>query len=221
MTQIVPAILAKSKQQFESQLRAVEHECTLIQVDALDNTLFPNANWFDAKEIGSLQTTAQMELHLMVENPIPIIEAWKQNVTTFVRAIVSAEMERPLGAVVHHIKDVLNLEVGVAINPETPLHQIESVMHHIDCLTIMSVHPGFQGQSFGDSDHGFDPQFIFDKIKRARNHRPDLTIEVDGGVREDLIQPLIDVGVDRIGIGSLIFKDEHPTEKLKVLNALV
>lgn len=220
MSQIVPAILASSEEQFEHQLRLVEHDCALIQVDALDGTLFPNTNWFDAERVGALRTNVAMELHLMVENPIPIIEAWQKYVPTLTRVIVSAEMHRPLIAVVEHIKEVMKLNVGVAINPETPLHEIESVLHEIDQLTIMSVHPGFQGQEFGDNDHVSDSQAIFDKIAAARNHQADLTIEIDGGVRDDLIGPLMKMGVDRIAIGSLIFKAENPKTKLKLLNAV-
>ncbi len=156
----------------------------------------------------------------MVENPIPIIEAWQKHVRTLNLVIVSAEMHRPLVAVVEHIKEVMGLSVGVAINPETPLHEIESVLHEVDQLTIMSVHPGFQGQTFGDSDHVSDPQAIFDKIAAARNHRADLTIEIDGGVRDDLIGPLMKAGVDRIAVGSLIFQNEDPKTKLKLLNAI-
>ena len=221
MSQIVPAILAHSHEEFEKQLRLIESECTLVQVDVLDGTLFPNTNWFDAERIGALRTDVQFELHLMGENPIPIIEAWKEHVPTFTRAIVSAEMHRPLAEVVKHIKLGMGLNVGVAINPETPLHEVESVLHQIDQLTIMSVHPGLQGQTFGDIEHIGDSQVIFEKIKMARNHREDLAIEIDGGVRDDLIGPLLKAGVDRIAVGSILFQSPNPLEKLKKLNFIV
>lgn len=221
MTQIVPALLVHSKEEFEKNLQAVEHECSLIQVDVLDNTLFPNTNWWDPVTIGQMKTNVQMEAHLMVENPIPIVEQFKQHVPTFVRAIVSAEMHRPLGAVIGHIRDILKLKVGVAINPETPLHEIEEVLHEIDQLTIMGVHPGFQGQAFGDSLHMNDPEAIFEKITQARNHQNGLTIELDGGVTDELFERLKDVGLNRLCIGSLIFRSDDPRAKLKELNALV
>lgn len=220
MPQIVPALLVESADQFEQQLRAVEHGCDLIQVDVLDGSLFPNTTWADPRTIGAFTTAVEIEAHLMVENPIPIAEAFKQYVPTFVRAIVSAEMHRPLGAVVGHIKDILGLKVGVAINPETPLHEIEEVIHLIDQLTIMAVHPGTQGQVFGDAQHIGDPQAIFEKIAQARNHRSDLTIEVDGGVTDELILPLLKTGVTRICIGSLIFQSPSPSDKLKELCAI-
>ncbi|MBI5369969.1 hypothetical protein HZA85_02160 [Candidatus Uhrbacteria bacterium] len=218
MSEIVPSLLVASKKDFEQNLRAVENDCALIQVDVLDGSLFPHTSWYDPRAIGAIETRVAMEAHLMVENPIPIVEAFKEHVPTFTRAIVSAEMHRPLGAVVGHIKDILGLEIGVAINPETPLHEIEEVLHLIDQLTLMSVHPGTQGQAFGDALHLDNPEAIFEKIAQARNHRPDLTIEIDGGVTQELITPLIKAGVKRICVGSLLFRSPNPSDKLKELN---
>lgn len=214
MPQIVPAFLVESEQQFEKQLRAIENDCSLIQIDILDGTLFPNISWFDPVAIGQLSTNVEIELHLMVENPIPIIEAFQKHVPNMKRAIVSAEMHRPIGAVTSHIKDILGLEVGVAVSPETPLKEIEEVLHSIDQLTVMGVHPGSMGQPF-------EGDVILDKIKQAKHHRPDLLIEVDGGVTEALIPTLINAGVDRIISGSGIFHNEHPNEALKHLQSIL
>lgn len=214
MTQIVPAFLVESEQQFEKQLRAIENDCSLIQIDVLDGTLFPNISWFDPVAIGQLSTNIEMELHLMVENPIPIIEAFQKHVPNMKRAIVSAEMHRPIGAVTSYIKDILGLEVGVAVSPETPLKEIEEVLHSIDQLTVMGVHPGSMGQTF-------EGEIILDKIKQAKHHRPDLHIEVDGGVTEALIPTLMRAGADRIISGSGIFHSEHPSETLKHLQSIL
>jgi len=221
MKEIIPALLVESEKEFETKFRAIEKDCSLVQIDVLDGTLFPNTTWFDPVAIGAIKTSVEIEAHFMVENPIPIIEEFKRLVPTFTRAIVSAEMHRPLGAVVGHIHDILGLKVGVAINPETPLHEIEEVIHTIDQLTIMGVHPGSQGQTFGDSQNFSSPDAIFEKIEQARNHRKDLTIEIDGGVTEELINPLIKAGVQRICIGSLIFRSENPSDKLKELNKFI
>ena len=210
MPQIIPAFLVKSEQEFEQKLRLVEHACSLIQVDILDGSLFNNVCWFDPIAIGQLTTSVEMELHLMVENPIPIIEEFQKHVPNLKRAIVTAEMHRPTGAVIAYIKDVLKLEACVAINPETPLHEIEDVIHLIDQLTIMGVHPGQSGQAFLG-------EMILDKIKAARHHRHDLMIEMDGGLTEELIQPLLDAGANRLCAASLLFKDENPQEKLRRL----
>ncbi|HAU66316.1 TPA: hypothetical protein DCW61_03145 [Candidatus Uhrbacteria bacterium] len=218
MIEIVPAFLVESEREFEKNLRAVEKDCRLIQVDVLDGSLFPNTTWFNAQRIGALKTTVEIELHLMVENPLPIIEEWKKYVPTFKRAIVHTEMHRPSGVVTGYIKDMLKLEAGIALNPESPLSEVESVLHQVDQLTILSVHPGYQSQTFGDPQHGGDVEFILNKIRSARAHRPDLIIEIDGGVTQELFEPLVKAGVNRLCAGSLIFKTENPSEKLRSLN---
>lgn len=214
MIEIVPAFLVKSEKEFEEKLRLVENDCKLIQVDVLDGSLFENVSWFDPVAIGQFATNVEIELHLMVENPIPIIEAWQKHVPTFRRAIVSAEMHRPNGVVTSYIKDILKLEVGVAIDPETPLKEIEDVLHEIDQLTIMGVHPGKSGQPF-------DGEYLLDKIRTARHHRPDLVIEMDGGATNELIGPLAKAGVNRICAASMIFNTANPTEKLRTLNKIL
>ena len=78
----------------------------------------------------------------------------------------------------------------------------------------MGVHPGFSGQEFeGDS--------IFEKIRQARSHQPKLPIEIDGGVRADLLDRLIDAGVTRICAASLLFSSADPKATLKKLNEMI
>jgi ribulose-phosphate 3-epimerase len=212
--EIIPSLLVESKKEFEEKLRMVEFDCKTVQLDILDGGLFPNTTWFDAESIGQIKTNVNIELHLMVENPIPIIEDFIKHVPTLTRAIVHAEMHRPLGTVTSYIKDVLKLEVGVAINPETPLSQIENVIHSIDSLLIMGVHPGFSGQEFvGES--------IIKKIKQAKAHREDLSLEIDGGVTEELVKPLVKAGINQICAASLLFKSDDPKNKLRELNQLL
>ncbi|NQV90330.1 hypothetical protein HQ487_02885 [Candidatus Uhrbacteria bacterium] len=221
MIEIVPAFLVESEKEFEKNLRLVENDCRLIQVDVLDGSLFPNTCWYDPERIGALKTDVEMELHLMVENPIPIIEAWIKHVPTFKRAIVHTEMHRPSGVVTGYIKDELKRKVGIALNPESPLSEIEEVLHSVDQLTIMSVHPGLQGQTFGDPQHIGNAEYILEKIRSARAHQPNLTIEIDGGITEELIKPLIQAGANRLCIGSSLFKTADPTATLKSFNTLI
>ena len=210
MIEIIPSILVDSKDRFEEKLRLVEKDAATVHVDILDNSLFPHATWFDAKEVAAMRSSVDFELHLMVENPIPIVEEWKQYVHGLRRAIVTAEMERPTGTVVGHIRDHLHLEAGVAINPATPLHEIEEVLHTIDALTVMGVHPGSSGQEF-------EGDYILRKIEQAKKHRPDVPIEIDGGVTQDLLESLVQAGATRICTASLIFNSKDPTAALTKL----
>ncbi len=210
MPQIIPALLVQSQEEFEEKIRLVEGKVKRVQVDVLDGSLFGHISWHNAERAGAIKTDVEIELHLMVENPIPIVEEWQKHVPTLKRAIVHSETHRPNGAVTGFIKDELGLEVGIAVNPQTPLKEIENVIHQVDSVTIMGVHPGESGQTF-EGNH------ILEKITHARKHREDLEIEIDGGVTDELIEPLIKAGVTDICAASLIFKNENPSKKLEEL----
>lgn len=210
MIEIIPSLLVESAVEFERRLRLVEHDCETVHVDILDGSMFGNTSWHDARAIAAMRTNVKYELHLMVENPLPIVEAWHEHVKNTVRAIIHAEISRPVGTVLEHIRDFLKLEGGIALNPETPLKDIESVLHHIDSLLIMGIHPGASGKPFvGD--------YLFEKIREARNHRPDLAIEIDGGVNPERLSGFVAAGATRLCAASAIFADQNPTEALKRL----
>ncbi len=211
--EIIPSILVESASEFERRLRLVENHVTTVHVDVLDGTLFPHISWHDAIAIGAMKTPVKYELHLMVENPLPIIEAWQLNVEGFMRAIVHAEMHRPLATVIDRIRS-MKLEAGVALNPETPLSAMHEVAHIIDQLVIMGVHPGASGQSFlGDS--------VLEKIREARTHRIDLPIEIDGGVTETLVKPCVQAGATRFCAASLLYSAPNPLASLETIKSLL
>lgn len=214
MIQIVPSLLIRSASEFEEKLRLVEPHVTHVHVDIMDGSLYPDTTWFDAVRVGALRTNVLYELHLMVENPLPIIEAWKQHVPTTARAIIHAEIKRPLGAVLTRIKQECHLETGVALAPETPLQEIEDVLHTIDQLTIMGVHPGKSGQEFLGEP-------ILEKIRQAKHHRDTLPIEIDGGVNLETLPLLVQAGCSRICTASLLFDNNHPKEQLQQLKNLI
>ena len=210
MIEIIPSILVNSKGDFEKKLRLVEHHAGTVHVDILDGTLFPNTTWHDARSVGAMKTDVNYELHLMVQNPLPEIEAWKKHVSTVTRAIIHAEINRPVGSVVDTIHHIHKLEAGIALNPETPLSQLNSSVHNADMLLIMGIHPGFSGQEFLGLQ-------ILKKIRKARERWPDLLIEADGGVREDNISLMKAAGCNRVCAASLIYNSDNPKEMLKKL----
>lgn len=207
MIELIPSLLVDSQEEFERKLRQVEGGAATVHVDILDGTLFPHTTWFDARTVGNMRTDVKYELHLMVENPLPIVEEWKRHVQGLIRAIVHAEIKRPVGAVHSVLRDELKLETGIAVNPETPLHEIEELLHTIDHLTIMGVHPGSSGQAF-------EGDYILEKIRQAHRHRSDLPIEIDGGVTKENLPSLIEAGATRICAASLLFNAANPEEEL-------
>lgn len=213
MIEIIPAILAQSKQEFEQKLRQVESLCSLVQVDILDGSMYEHTSWFDAKHVGALETPVQFELHLMVENPLPIIGEWKKFVPGVKRVIVHHELDRPVGTILSHVKDYLHLETAIAFNPETPIEEAQTLLPHVDQATVMGVHPGSSGRPF-------EGEYILEKIRQLKRLYPQVAIEIDGGVTETLIPPLLQAGASRFAVASLIFGSKDPSQELSRLQSM-
>jgi ribulose-phosphate 3-epimerase len=213
MIEIIPSILVTSREEFERRLRLVENGCTTVHVDILDGSLFPQRSWYDAAEVAGMATEVEYELHLMVNEPLPIVKAWADTVPNVRRAIVHAEMSEPLGETLKGIRG-RNLQAAVAINPETPLERVSVALRDASQLTVMGVHPGASGQAFlGDE--------ILEKIRTAAQFLPDLPIEIDGGVTAELLEPLARAGITRVCAASLLFSSTDPAQALRMLRERV
>ena len=213
MIEILPSLLVESKQEFERLLRLVEHDAPVIHIDILDGSMFGQTNWHDARAVGAMVTPAKYELHLMTTNPLPIVEEWKREVPGVIRAIIHAEIERPIGTLLETIKDVHKLEAGLALNPESPLDEEHELLHQIHLLLLMSVHPGKSGQAF-------EGDYMLEKIRLARNHVPNLPIEVDGGVTLALAPALVKAGATLLCAASAIFSAPDPAAALRALREI-
>lgn len=208
--EIIPALLAHSQKEFEMKFRSIESETTIIQVDILDGSWIPQTSWFDPAVIGSLKTKVQFELHLMVENPLTIVAAWKARVPTLRRAIVHTEITRPPGALIHVIKETYGLEAGLAFNPETSPLDFDHLLHNIDLALIMGVQPGSSGQSFLGEP-------ILEKIRALHRHAPTLGVGMDGGLRPELVRPLVESGTTNLYAGAFVFSSPTPLRSLQLL----
>ncbi len=214
MIDILPSLLVESKQEFERRLRLVENAVPVVHVDVLDGSMFGQTNWYDARAVGAMATPVRYELHLMTTNPLPIVEEWKREVPGLIRAIIHAEIERPIGTLLETIKENYKIESGLALNPESPLDEVHHLLHAIDALLLMSVHPGRSGEPF-------EGDYILDKIRLARNHVPTLAIEVDGGVTLALAPSLVQAGATRLCAASAIFAAADPSAALAALTQAV
>jgi ribulose-phosphate 3-epimerase len=142
---------------------------------------------------------ASVEAHLMVDYP----ENWIDELVKIGidRIIFPIEDSEGIDERITHIKNH-GLEVGLAVNPETPVAKVESFVDKIDVVLLMSVHPGFGGQEF-------IPE-VLDKVSELVNlqKRAHFLIEVDGGINQDNIKNLVKAGVNNLAIGEkLIYGD--------------
>lgn len=201
---LAPSILSADFARLGEEVeRVVEAGCEVVHVDVMDNHYVPNLT------IGPLvcaairpHTRAIIDVHLMVrpvDALVPLFAKAGADIISF-HPEASDHPDRTLALIREQ-----GCRAGLALNPATPLAHLDHVMDRLDLILVMSVNPGFGGQSFIPS--------AFDKIAEVRRridrHREltgrDIRLEVDGGIKPDNIRAVADAGADVFVAGSAIF----------------
>jgi ribulose-phosphate 3-epimerase len=155
-----------------------------------------------------------LDVHLMIVNPDNYLEKFSKlgaNVLT-----VHAEACTHLHRTIQRIKN-LGMKAGVALNPHTPISSLESIINEIDLVCLMSVNPGFGGQSFIENTF----KKVVDLKSLINISNSNALIEIDGGVNSKNAKKLIEQGADVLVAGSFVFKSENPTNTISDLSALI
>ncbi len=203
MIQIIPSLLATTKEQFAQDLERINQAENLtegwVQVDFADNTLVQNKT-VGIEDIKDSVFVLQKEAHLMVMDPIVWLEELQQ--TGFKRVLIHAEsndVEEALSKAAD-----LGLETGIVLNPETPVSEIQLYLNMIGCVQVMTIEPGFQGRPFM-------PQMLkkIEELSRLKEENGvHWDIAVDGGINFETIPQVILVGAQRLVIGSALLKGD-------------
>lgn len=216
MFKIAPSILSADFAQLGDDIADVEtNGADWIHVDVMDGHFVPNIT------IGPLiveavrpRTALPLDVHLMIDNPDQYIKAFANSGADWIT--VHQEASRHLHRTVHAIKD-LGVRAGVALNPATPLSTIEHVLDDLDMVLLMTVNPGFGGQSFIPG--------VLEKIRTLRQivEKKGLTlhIEVDGGINAETASDVVTHGADVLVAGSYIFGAEDRGARIKTLRQAV
>jgi ribulose-phosphate 3-epimerase len=201
---ITPAILAHSAEDAKAKLfeKSLQDVAPRFHIDVLDGTMFGASCWADPKIIGTWENLPEIEIHLMVNNPLPLTVEWKRFVPTLKNVIIHAEVPRPKAKICERIK-LMQLDVSVALNPETSLDELKKCHGHLDEVVIMGVHPGASGQKFLGEP-------ILSKIRRLRILHPELSVAIDGGVNTETVRSLKDAGAQRFIASSAIWHETIP-----------
>ncbi len=208
--EVIPAILVDDFDEFEERVQEAEGFAETIQWDIMDGQFVENQTFADVSALSQVDTTLSVEAHLMVENPEELLEDLSQ--AGIERVIVHAEACDDLTSLVEKMRSY-EFEVGVALNPETPIEEIEEVIDDLDQVLIMTVVPGASGQAF------MDQQLV--KVKALREKYPELNIAVDGGVNLATIQKARMAGANRFCVNSAIFTSPDPANAYTVLCNMV
>lgn len=198
MTQIIPAILAITEDEYKDKLTKIEKSGLFtdqwVQIDFMDNKFVQNKS-ISPDVVSKYPTKLKLEAHLMVQ----YADSW-------IEELVKTDVER----IVFHIDEVEGIDekiahirnhgkkVGLAINPETDIEKLEPFVAKIDLVLILSVHPGFGGQDFIEDS--------IDKVKKLKGKRWPVKIEVDGGINEDVALNLSLAGADYLVVGTYLLE---------------
>ena len=211
-----PSVLSADFAKLGEQVRLVDEAgADYIHLDVMDGKFVPNIS-FGMPVIEAIRkvTDKPLDVHLMIEEPIRYLEEFKAAGADIVT--VHAESCVHLHRTISRIRE-LDMKAGVALNPATSVSVLNYIFDDIDLALVMSVNPGFGGQTFIPA--------VLDKIKRIHKIADDkglmnLEIEVDGGVTLNNVSAVVDAGADVIVAGSAIFKGD-PEKNVKEFKKLM
>jgi len=209
---IAPSILSADFSRLGQEVRSVEQAgADLIHVDVMDGHFVPNITIGPLVVTGLRKLTSlPLDVHLMIEEPDRYAEDFARAGSNWIT--IHAEVCRQLKRSIKKIRD-LKVRPGVVLNPLTPLRRLHPVLEEIDLVLLMSVNPGFGGQSFIPA--------VLKKVEELRKmidqHQYPVEIEVDGGIKVENIGEVSKAGGDVFVVGTGIFKTENYKKTIQKL----
>lgn len=209
---IAPSVLNADFLNLQSELSAIERGgAGLVHLDIMDGHFVPNIS-FGPGISGLIRrgTKLQLDCHLMIDNPEQFVEEFAKMGAAYIS--VQAESTVHLDRLLNRIRE-LGAKPAVSINPATPIESIRWVLDLVDMVLVMSVNPGFGGQSL--------IPYCLEKIRELRKMKPELDIEIDGGIKLSNIRDARDAGANVFVVGSGIFgKDSREDACRELVDAV-
>ena len=213
---IAPSLLAADFSNLQNELKLCnESKAEWLHLDIMDQQFVPNLS-FGPDIVKSIRPHSNLffDVHLMVSNPFDMVPAFINagaDAISFHIETTEPRFTFPPKIIINMIKKN-NLRCGIAIKPKTPFKVIEKYLYFIDYIVIMSVEPGFGGQSFIPST--LEKIASIDATLKEKNMRDKIAIQVDGGIKMHNAKEVIDAGTDILVAGSEVFKSENPIETI-------
>jgi ribulose-phosphate 3-epimerase len=204
--QIVPAILTDNVGDFQKKISQAEMFCNFAQIDVMDGEFVPSKS-VGIDVLSSINTSLSLEFHLMVNNPLEYLDAAKKS--GIKRVIFHYEIKEKLHRITIDRIRSLGIEVGIAINPQTGIKDVEHLFKDIDLLLIMAVNPGFYASPF-------IPE-VLEKARILSNRKHNFLLALDGGVKKENILEIKHTGLDIVCVGSAIFKGDDVVGNYRAL----
>lgn len=200
---ISPSILSADFGKINEEIASIEMQSDLIHVDVMDGHFVPNIT-FGPGQVGKMRAKRPFDVHLMIENPDQYLKDFADGVMKAVGPdlykesylVVHQETTKHLHRTVQAIK-ALGMKAGVSLNPATPWETVEVILDDVDMVLCMTVNPGFGGQQFIES--------VMPKVMKLRELRPQLNIEVDGGINDQTAKVALEAGANILVAGNYVF----------------
>lgn len=216
MNRIAPSLLSADFARIAQEIASVENAgADMLHLDVMDGSFVPNITW-GPKIIGDLRrlSTLPFDCHLMIDEPERYVEDFRKagaDIITF-HYEATSHAQRLLT----HIRS-LGAKAGISLCPQTPVAMLEDIIDDCDLVLVMSVNPGFGGQSFIERS--------YEKLRQARRlidaRNSTCMLEVDGGIGMKNLKAVAQAGADTFVVGSAIFSHADPAEALRSLRAVL
>ena len=209
---IAPSVLAADFSNLQRDIEMInESDADWFHIDIMDGVFVPNIS-FGMPVLRDIKKHAKktIDVHLMIVNPDQYIETFSELGADILTVHLEActHMHRTIQAI-----KATGMKAGIALNPHSSVNQLKDVIKDIDVVCLMSVNPGFGGQSFIEN--------TFDKVKELKDliqsTGSECQIEIDGGVTNKNAKKLVQAGANILVAGSYVFKNSNPTETISKL----
>ena len=210
---IAPSMLAADFLHLEKEAEVVNSFADIFHLDIMDGTFVPNISFgFPVVEAVARIARKPMDVHLMIVNPEKYVERFAKAGASMISFHFEAARERS-SAVIEQIHS-FGVKAGIVINPDCPVELIFPYLHSVDFVLVMSVFAGFGGQKFIPETL---QRIRAVKAELSRIGRPDIPVEVDGGIGPGNASDVIEAGASILVAGSAVFKADNPSAAIEAM----